>query len=104
MNSSQEYSTLGAITEEKPRGLLTINDETADIPYDQPPAHLEQDWVGSIDPLIKEILEGYRESETQSNSDLYRYREQTDQVFLLDQADLAYLVRQESTWGIAGLN
>jgi hypothetical protein len=88
VNSSQNYSTLGEITQAKSRGLLTVKTEPEvqgqlDPDYDRIYARIDEADAHSANPvetheLIKEILEGYKESETEYVYEEYLYREQTN--------------------------
>jgi hypothetical protein len=81
VNSRQEHSVIGAVTEEQPHNLLTIEESPLDITATLLETTPEQE--GEIDGLFKEVLEGYRESGTQGSYDLYKYRERTEQVIYL---------------------
>ena len=84
VNTRQEAGKLGDITEAVNRGLLAIEE---DFNYTATLLETSLEWADwaddtakAIDPLFKEVLEGYAESKTAESYETYKYREQTDQV------------------------
>jgi hypothetical protein len=99
VDRSGKYSTLGPITHKGGRkhGLLSIATEAGAPLYTKlktstamADAYKDGAGITAIDPLIREILEGYSESGTEGSYEGYRYREQTDKE----------LYRVEETTGI----
>ena len=80
----QEGRKLGDITYKTDRGILTTEGTEYDLETEELYSAIELDKAEAIDGLIKEVLEGYKESGTEEHyEDARIYREQTDKKLFL---------------------
>jgi len=90
VNKDQKYGKLGNITEKddpaNKHGLLDIQEITNTLTYEELDATLDRDDTEngeSTHELLREVLEGYKESETYDGFTGYKYREQTNKQLYL---------------------
>jgi len=96
VNKDQKFGKLGNITEKgdpaNKHGLLDIQVTSNSLTYEDLYATLDRDGTAagsSTHELLREVLEGYRESETYGSFTDYKYREQTNkQLYLVEETTI----------------
>lgn len=80
IDGSKSVFKLAEVSQDQPKGILKIEDE-----FDKTATELKttKQRDGTVDKLLREVMEGYAESGTEDSNKTYKYLERTDKAIYL---------------------